>query len=184
MNIDYAIIEAAFDGKAWAYAEQLDSVKIGKWDGKGFIFHKPLDEQLLIELRVFDKDRELKFTKDKKHRDTASYDSSAFVSKLADAKYVMYGENAEVDDGGNFTKLWEERGGILYFPAALDFPSKTNIELKLGIRNFVRYNKVPVLRKGDMKYDSGISMSGAGALEVVDYAYTGFYYSDNKAVEL
>jgi hypothetical protein len=73
---------------------------------------------------------------------------------------------------------------VIYFPAKLEFPGGT-IGLKLGIRNFVRYNPVPVLPKGE-SYDAGLGTSGAGALEVVDYAYTGFFYADEngKAVAL
>jgi hypothetical protein len=92
----------------------------------------------------------------------------------------MYGEHSEHD--GEYTALWEERGGVLYFPAKLVFPDK-NVALKLGIKNYVRYNPVPVCPKGE-EYDFEMSTSGAGAIEVFDYAYTGFYYVDGKAVEI
>ena len=179
MTIDREKIAEAFPVKAWAYAEQLDSVKIGKWDGKDFRFYEPLNEKYLVELRILDENRELKFTEGK-YRDTSSYDSAEFIPDLADARYYMYGEHA--DHIGEITKLWEDRGGAIYFPAKLKFPNN-KIALKLGIKIYVRYNPVAVLPI-DVAYDYGLSKSGAGALEVIDYAYTGFFYANDKAVEL
>ncbi|MDR1160592.1 MAG: hypothetical protein LBK69_08215 [Syntrophomonadaceae bacterium] len=181
MKINYETIKAAFPGKAWAYAEQIDSIKIGKWDGKAFRFAEPLAEQYLLELRVFDGVRELKFTGDNR-RDTAEYAAADFIPELANAQYFMYGEHSEIC--GEYTKLWEERGGAIFFPAKLDFP-EGQTGLKLGIRNFVRYNPIPVLPNSpNVDYFYGLATSGAGALEVIDYAYTGFYYNNGKAVEL
>jgi len=185
MNIDYEKIKAAFPNKAWAYAEGFDSVKIGKWTDSEFVFAEPLEEEYLTELRVFDSSRELKFTGDK-CRDTADYNADDYIKELADAQYFMYGE--KVEEIGGFTSLSEERGGAILFPTKLDFPKTSKlpngaIGLKLGIRNYVRYNAVPVLPKGE-DHDFGLSASGAGALEVVEYAYTGFFYADGKAVEL
>lgn len=185
MNIDNEKIKAAFSNKAWAYAEGLDSVKIGKWDGNELNFAEPLAKEYLLELRVFDSKRELKFTGDK-CRDTADYKLDDFISELMEAKYYMYGEQAKPQ--GDYTALSEIRGGVLLFPGKLEFPPTHKlpgdaIGLKLGIRNYVRYNSVPILPKGE-KYDFGLRTSGAGAIEVVDYAYTGFFYADGKAVEL
>ena len=182
MKIDYDRIQKAFPGKAWAYAEQIDSVKIGKWLINGFLFCdpycKPLDEDFLLELRIFDGSHELKFSGGK-CRDTADYEGN--IDELAEAGYFMYGEHAEAI--GEYTRLWEDRGGIIYFPAKLVFPGIT--ALKLGIRNYVRYNEVPILPQDiEYGYDYGLLKSGAGALDVYDYAYTGFYYTDGKAVGL
>jgi len=192
MTIDYEKIKAAFPNKAWAYAEGFDSVKIGKWDGSRgnsgeFFFAEPLEAEYLTELRVFDSARELKFTGNE-CRDTADYNVKDYIKELADAQYFMYGEKPEVN--GDFTSLSEERGGAILFPAKLTFPNG-KVGLKLGIRNYVRYNKVMILPKGE-DYDCGLNksgtgaleVSGAGALEVVDYAYAGFFYANGKAVEL
>ena len=167
-------IKAVFENKtAWVYAEQYDSVKIGKWNGEDLVFYEPIDEKYLILLRVFDKDRELKFIGDK-IRDTEIYKNEDFIEELAHAKYYMYGEQYEICE--HYTRLWENRGGSLYFPAVLQFPNDHPIGLMLGIKSFVRYNPIPV--------NGAINLSGAGALEVVDYAFTGFYYTDKKEVEL
>jgi hypothetical protein len=190
VRIDYGKIRAAFPGKAWVYAEQYDGVRIGKWDGESFLFYQPLEEEYLLLLRVFDEKRELKFT-GAKCRDTADYAAGDFIPELAEARYYMYGERDDWrgDDApkAGFTPLWEERGGGLYFPAALSFPQdaqgRAMVSLKLGMRNFARYNPVPVLPKGE-GYDAGLGESAAGALEAVDYGYAGFYYADGKAVEL
>jgi hypothetical protein len=197
MKIDcdkISTIKASFPGAAWAYAESLDSVRIGKWDGCGFVFYEPLTcemaDKYLLELRVFDERRELKFTGDK-CRDTDNYEDSAFIGELAYARYYMYGEHCVWRDGSapevGFTPLLEDRGGTVYFPAKITFKkdSKGNaqVALKLGIKNFVRHNPVPVLRAGE-EYGSGLGTSGAGMLEVVDFAYTGFFYEDGKAVEI
>jgi CRISPR-associated protein (TIGR03984 family) len=187
MKIDYEKIKTAFRGAAWSYAEQYDGVKIGKWTGESFLFYEPLDEEYLLSLRVFDENRELKFSGDK-CRDTTDYAPGDYISELADAKYYMYGEhdarkkNEESKEG--FTPLWEDRGATLYFPARLEFPSG-QVGLKLGVKRFVRYNPIRVLPKGK-DCDCDIDASGAGAIEVADYAYTGFYYAydDGKAVEL
>jgi CRISPR-associated protein (TIGR03984 family) len=179
VKTDCEKIKTAFPEKAWVYAESLDAVRIGRWDGEKLTFFDGVDENLLLTLRVFDKERELKFTGDK-WRDTADYDSGDFITTLADSKYFMHGEHAEVS--GEYTKLWEDRGGAYYFPARLDFPAG-KIGLKLGIKNFVRYNAVPVCPAGE-KYDYDLPACGAGALEVIDYAYAGFYYADGKEVEL
>ena len=189
MIINYQAIKTAFPTKAWVYAEQYDSVKIGKWDSSAFKFYESYKEEYMLLLRVFDKNRELKFSGDK-FRDTDIYKDDRFISELADAQYYMYGEKDSYD--GDYTILTEERGGAIYFPAVLDFPknNKTGeniVGLKLGIKNFVRYNKIPVLSAKNVKekkYAEGLNASGAGALEVVDYAYTGFFYSDGKEVEL
>jgi CRISPR-associated protein (TIGR03984 family) len=179
VKIDFDKIKSAFPGKAWAYAECLDSIRIGKWDGMHLIFRDGLDESLLLMLRVFNEKRELKLNGEKS-RDTDIYKNDELIADLADERYIMYGEHSEPD--GEYTTLWEERGGVLYFPAKLVFPDK-NVSLKLGIKNFVRYNPVPVCPKGE-KHDFGMGAGSAGAIEVFDYAYTGFYYSDGKAVEL
>ncbi|MDR0999892.1 MAG: hypothetical protein LBL96_03685 [Clostridiales bacterium] len=197
MKIDYEKIKVAFPKKAWAYAEQIDSVKIGKWNGERFIFYEPfrkeesLNGEYLRELRVFDATREIKFACDK-YRDTIIYAHEDFISALAHSQYYMYGEHCDWREGlepmDGFTPLWEERGGTIVFPARLHFPNnsagKEIVSLKLGIKNFVRYNPVPVLTKGSESYGSGLNPTGAGALEVVDYAYTGFFYANGKEVRL
>jgi CRISPR-associated protein (TIGR03984 family) len=185
MKIDYEKIRAAFLEKAWVYAEGHDSVKIGQWNNNKFFFAESLEEEYLTELRVFDKYRELKFIGDK-YRDTNVYCGEDFIAELADAQYFMYGEKA--DPQGEFTALSESRGGAIVFPGQLNFPRSDTLPdgvvgLKLGIRNYVRYNPVPVLPKGQ-KYNFGLEKSAAGAIEVVDYAYTGFFYANGKAVEL
>ena len=178
-------IKEAFSGKsAWAYAEQHDSVKIGKWDGTGLVFYEPIKQEYLLLLRVFDKERELKFTGDK-FRDTEIYKNEDFIQELADAKYYMYGEQEKVC--GDYTMLSESRGGMLYFPALLNFPEEHPKGLMLGIRRYVRYNPIPVLpiSKGNenlYELNKLKNPSGAGALEVVDYAFTGFYYTDGNEV--
>jgi hypothetical protein len=200
MIIDYEKIKMEFPKGAWIYAEQLNGIIIGKWDGRDFIFHEQPDEKYLLHLRVFGKsgekeeNRELKYTStSEKPRDTFDYHKSNFIDELADAKYVMYGEQDEliIKDGKTFTKLSESRGGVLYFPVALAFPKDKNfpngiITLMLDIKNFVRYNEVPFLPKckDEKDYDFGLSKSGVGALEVIDYAYTGFYYTNGDEVAL
>jgi hypothetical protein len=179
MKIDCEKIRNAFPDRAWAYAESLDSVKIGKWSGQSLEFFDGVKEDLLLLLRVFDGALELKFSGGK-CRSTDIYKGGKCIPELAESRYFMYGEQTETC--GAYTKIWERRGGILYFPAQLTFP-KDNAGLKLGIRNFVRYNPVSVCPKGEA-FDFGLAKSGAGALEVMDYAYTGFYYADGKAVEL
>lgn len=188
MKIDISKIKKIFPDKAWAYAEQYDSVRIGKWDGSELMFykHKPLDEndaKYLKVLRVFDEKRELKFTGDK-CRYTGDYAESDYISELANIRYYyMYGEQKPEHDDG-YSSLSEERGGTIWFPAKLTFPTD-KIGLKLGIRNYVRYNEVNILPKNE-QYSQNISTTGAGALEVFDYAYTGFYYGydEGKKVEL
>jgi hypothetical protein len=185
MNINYETIKAAFPHKAWAYAEGFGKVQIGKWDCTALLFAEPLEVDYLTELRVFDSNRELKLTGEK-IRDTAMYSESDLIPELADAQYFMYGEKSE--PCGDYMALSEARGGALLFLAKLNFPKTSSlpngaIGLKLGIRNFVRYNYVPVLPNGK-EYDFGLNTSGAGALEVIDYAYTGFFYENGKAVEL
>jgi CRISPR-associated protein (TIGR03984 family) len=185
MNINYDTIKAAFPNKVWVYAEGFGRVQIGKWDGTALLFAEPLEEDYLTELRVFDTRRELKFTGEK-FRDTANYNESGFIPEFADAQYYLYGEKGEARS--DYTALSEARGGTILFPARLDFPKTSKLKdgaigLKIGIRNFVRYNPVPILPKGK-EYDFGLNGGGAGALEVVDYAYTGFFYEDGKAVEL
>jgi CRISPR-associated protein (TIGR03984 family) len=185
MTINYEMIKTVFPNKAWAYAEGFGKVQIGKWNGTALLFAESLEEEYLTELRVFDSSRELKFTGEK-FRDTSDYNENDLIPELADAQYFMYGEQAETHD--DYTALSETRGGAILFPAKLKFPQTSKLPdgavgLKLGIRNFVRYNPVPVLPKGN-DYDFGLNASGAGALEVIDYAYTGFFYADGKAVEL
>jgi hypothetical protein len=193
MKIDYERIRLAFPGKAWAYAELYNSVRIGRWDGNALMFYQPItpsEEEFLLELRIFNTWHELKFT-GVKCRDTGDYDAGNFVTELADHQYYMYGErntwrNREQGIDG-YTPLWEDRGGTVYFPAVLNFPKDAAghdmVSLKLGVKNFVRYHTIPVL-PGDAPYNQGLSMSGVSGLEVIDYAYTGFAYADGKEVTL
>ena len=185
MKIDYERIGKVFKDKAWAYAEQYDGVKIGRWNGNEFSFYEELKEDYLLLLRVFDKTRELKFTGDK-CRDTDIYKDGKFIAELADAKYYLYGEKAE--PAGDYTALSEKRGGKLFFPARLKFPNN-RIALKLGIRHYVRYNRIKVLgmdknEDKDKDFCDGLETSGAGPLEVVDFAYTGFFYDDKEGTEV
>ena len=181
MKIDYDKIREAFPKKAWVYAESYDAVRIGRWDGNELAFCKgdKLDEQLLLTLRVFDKDKEIKFSGDK-HRNTADAKWENLIPSLSETKYYMYGKRSKIE--GGYTKLWEDRGGEIFFPAVLNFPPE-RVALKLGIRNFVRFSPVPVC---PINEDCGYRLgnSGAGAIEIVDYAYTGFYYEDGKEVLL
>jgi CRISPR-associated protein (TIGR03984 family) len=192
MEIDYKKIEQAFPEPTWAYAELFDGIRIGRWDGKSLVFYQPLkaeEEAFLQELRVFNAERELKFTGGK-CRDTADYPTDGFVEELAEASYFLYGEHNTWRKGEKkaegYTPLWEERGGTLFFPAKLNFRKNDDgediVSLKLGIKNYVRYREIPILPK-DKPYDDGLDKNGAGGLEVIDYAYTGFYYADGKAVE-
>jgi len=185
MKLDYNKLKPFEDRRAWAYAESYDAVRIGIWNGVGFEFFdktldEPLDEESLLVLRVFDDKHEIKFSRDK-CRDTVIYDDKEKYS-YQDIKYYMYGTDQEPDnEHKGYTKFWEARGDKMYFPKLLDFPNK-GFKLKLGIRNFIRYNPVPVCpSKEDYQY--GLRTSGAGALEILDYAYTGFYYEDGKVVK-
>jgi len=182
MKIDYASLRHAFPSKAWAYAESYDAVKIGTWNGTEFMFYDAINEDFLLTLRVFDSKRELKFSGGKCRDTNDICKQSEFINELAYARYYMYGERFKpvVKDGENYTEFWEARGGSMFFPGSLDF-STNEFKLKLGIRNFVRYNPVHVLPRNE-KYDYDLCKSGAGTLEVVDYAYTGFYYEDGKGV--
>ena len=184
MKIDYASLRHAFPFKAWAYAESYDAVKIGKWNGTDFTFYDVINEDFLLTLRVFDSKRELKFSGDKCRDTNDICKQSEFIPELAYTRYYMYGERYKpvVKDGEDYIEFWEARGGSMYFPGTLDF-STNEFKLKLGIRNFVRYNPVPVCPREE-EHDYGLNKSGAGALEVVDYAYTGFYYENGKAVFL
>ena len=179
------LIKSSFPDKAWVYAEGLDSIRIGKWNGSEFNFAESFDETYIIEMRVFNSKHELKITGEK-HRDTANYNDNNFISELADDQYFMYGEQAA--EQGENTVLYETRGGAIVFPGKLEFPKTDKlpdgvIGLKLGVRNYVRYNRVPVLTEGE-SYDFDLNTSGAGAIEVVDYAYTGFFYANGTAVKL
>jgi hypothetical protein len=80
-----------------------------------------------------------------------------------------------------YTMLSEDRGGTIYFPKKLKFNQR--VEVKLGIKNFYRYNKVPVCPKGEA-FDFGmeaLSKYSGGPLEVCDYAYEGFYVRKKPA---
>jgi hypothetical protein len=48
----------------------------------------------------------------------------------------------------------------------------------------MKYNPVIPLPKDTENAGYSLPPSGAGVLEVVDYAYTGFYYADGTEVEL
>ena len=115
MYVDEAKIEKvkqAFPNKAWVYEESHEGVKIGKWENGSFVFHDGLkfyddiNEAYLLTLRVFDKQRELKFTKNG-YRDTSVYSiEKGYIEdlELTDAKYYMYGEHHEPLDG--FSKFF------------------------------------------------------------------------------
>jgi len=185
VTIPYDRIRDAFRDRAWVYAESIDAVRIGRWDGKNkkLAFHDGgLDEDLLQVLRVFDGSRELRFSGGK-CRDTEDYCGAGLIGALADVKcYYMYGYGEKDGIADGYTKLGEERGGYIFFPAELNL-TRGKVALKLGVRNYVRYNRVPVCPK-DECYGFGLGGGAAGALEVIDYAYTGFFYADEKEVGL
>ncbi|MCL1791947.1 MAG: CRISPR-associated protein Csx19 [Peptococcaceae bacterium] len=164
----------------WAYAESYDTVMIGTWDGNDLVFYKDLDEKLLLTLRVFNETRELRFSNTGiRNTDIYKNINSESNSEVPE-QYYMYGENAKKGANG-YTELWEQRGGTIHFPGDLSFPNGI-VALKLGIKNYVRYNPVIVCPK-DEEHDYGLNTNGVGAIEVIDYAYTGFYYTNGEAVK-
>ena len=172
-------IKAAFPGKAWAYAVEHHQVQIGIWDGNNLIFKNGISSDCLLELRVFH-GRELRVVPDGSGgfllRDSAKHDQS----KVFDDLYVLYGEQACHKDG--WTHLSESRGGVIAFPKHVEFPND-KVEMKLAVRQFYRYNKVPVLPKGETDTLSGFNTSAQGALEIYDFAFTGFIDANGKEVE-
>ena len=93
----------------------------------------------------------------------------------------MYGEKPEYED--SWTKMSEDRGGSYYFPKRLSFPDKERIELMLKVREYTRYNKIIVCKKGAQAMD-GLPLNGRGAFEVYDFAFCGFTYGDDKKTEV
>jgi CRISPR-associated protein (TIGR03984 family) len=173
----------AFPGKVWVYAVEDHQVQIGVWDGSKLSFKEDITPEYLLELRVF-KARELRLVPDGAGefllRDSADYDNE----KVIDDRYIMYGEKPDYPDSDpDSTYLSEARGGIIRFPKHVDFP-KDKVEMKLGVRQFWRYNKVPVLPKGEPDASVGLNPYGQGTLEIYDFAFTGFYDATGKEVEL
>jgi CRISPR-associated protein (TIGR03984 family) len=183
-------IAAAFpNGKAWSYVIENHRIQIGLWDGYAFDFEPEIIPEHMQELRVFDKRRELRATPDGKGdfivRDSAEYNDADVI----DDKYIMYGEKVSYDDNTGCMYLSESRGGCIRFPKRIDFPNN-KVEVKVGVRQFWRYNKIPVLPTGESDALAGLNPHGQGALEIYDFAFNGFYYAPDtldtldKEVEL
>ena len=176
MMIDFDKIKDAFRGKAWAYIVMYHAVEIGVWDdNKLAFFSNEFDEDCCLELRVFDKDRELRFLHLPDNsfalRDTAEYTPEQ-DKESSEVRYIMYGYGETPISENNWTALSETRGGKLYFPKKLDI-GNDKIRMKLGVKNYYRYNEVPV-GKSDESYET-LENPGRGALEYYDYCLTGFY---------
>jgi len=177
---DMDMIAKAFPGKAWAYAVSYHNVQVGIWENGSLVFHDGYDPAYLSELRVFDAARELRWVRadqDFLFRDTDEYVGA--VDSLR--KLVMYGEKMQ-EAGETWTRLDEERGGAYFFPQKLSFAGI--VELRLEVRDFARFNKVEVLRKGG-GYDEDLVFDGRGAFELFDTAFSGFYYlKDGEETEV
>lgn len=118
-----------------------------------FNFHNKtdFDWSCVTELRIFNEERELRFMRGMDNQ-LILRDSLTLASyEPKDSSYLMYGTRGCVD--GEWTTLSEDRGGELYFPAAVN----TANGLWLNVCNFLHFTS-------DMR------------LEVVDYTFTGFKY--------
>ena len=178
--MEYERIRNAFPKQAWAYAVQDHNVQIGKWNGKDFAFHNGWHEKYLLELRVFNHERELRFIKGKRPRDTEEYKNRNF--EIVELLYVLYGSGEKKPDGlsaceDGYTVLSEARSGKLYFPAKLTFDDR--VEVKLLIRNFIAYNDIPVRGRGE-PYDSELNAGATAVSQLIDYAYAGFYVNGKR----
>jgi CRISPR-associated protein (TIGR03984 family) len=168
---DYREIPGHFPGKAWVYIVMYHTVEIGLWDGRELnLRDADFSWEDILELRVFDWQKEMRYTRlGKELKLRIADDSGAAQGKLTQGKltqfdvdYVMYGERAIPE--GDWTALSEMRGKPLYFPKILQFNEGQTL-LWLKVRNYLRYNKVPVTQAPDQP-----------PLEVVDYRFTGFAY--------
>lgn len=173
-RIDYEVIKDAFPEKAWAYVVMYHGVEIGCWDREKLDFYpEAFDESCCLELRVFDENRELRFLRRPDQsfafRDTNDYADDKEAGSR-DVRYVMYGEKPPQFEEGR-TILKEDRGGKLYFPRKLDMSDP--IVLKIGVKNYYRYNDVPVGKNAGA--DGSEVQSCFGALEYYDDRLTGFY---------
>ncbi|UYO61634.1 CRISPR-associated protein Csx19 [Acetobacterium wieringae] len=176
-------IKEGFPQKAWVYLVSQHQVQIGIWDGDKMNLKDGYSPEYLLELRVFTNNREIRVVQ--AHEDFLLRDSEDFdVQKAIEDKYIMYGEKIDGEkqesyqDG--YSALKEDRGGVLWFPGRIADNFKN---LKLGIRNFYCYHPVPVLPNGN-SYDAEMGEIGKGSLEFFDYAFTGFFYANDKEVEL
>ena len=158
-------IKDAFPGVSWAYAVMYHEVTIGLWNGDNFVFHDSVDFDWkhVMELRVFNKARELRFLRDE-GGDVLTRDSSEDIDANDEdietrvATYRMYGTNDEgtstiSDASDRWIALREDRGGDLYFPKTPSF--KGDSVMWLCIRSYLKVSS-------DLR------------LEIIDYAYTGF----------
>jgi len=170
-------IKKVFGSNAWAYVVMYHCVAIGIWDGKNekLIFHETIafDWNYVTELRVFNNNRELRFLRDENDvllcRDSSLLESSTCKKNIQDTSYLMYGTDVEIEEkqGAQWTALFEDRGGKVYFPKKLYFSqsSKEGVLMWLNIRNFLR---------------EGENSVGGIKLEVCDYVFTGFSKGRNK----
>lgn len=166
-------IQRIFPGKAWAYSVEFDKVQIGVWNGSQLKFKDGYSEDNLLELRVFNNKQELRVVR--KNDGFVLRDSLGISGETLDQHFFVYGTSVNRTENG-YSALNEQRGAELWFPVEIKEP------VKLGIRNYYRFNPVPVLHPCGNAED-GI-VPGQGALEFFDYAYTGFYYLNHKAVVL
>ena len=154
-------INEAFPKIAWAYAVMCHKVAIGAWENGALNFHSTVDFnwENIIELRVFNSERELRFIRGEDDK-LLLRDSDAIAAdcEKRDTAYLMYGTSAHAE--GDWTLLKEDRGGELYFPKGLEFENN-QVVMWLGIRNYLRFTE-------DLR------------LEVFDYAFTGFMRGLNE----
>ena len=164
------LIKSTFESKAWAYVVMYHGVGIGFWDAdeKKLVFHPSVefDWEDVTELRVFDKDMELRFIRNEDGELKPRNSQGIKHDKLRCSDYMMYGTDVRENDTNDksWTALIEDRGGKVYFPKDLKVAS--DIPMWLGIRNYLRFTE-------DLR------------LEVCDFAFTGFRKgSDKERVKL
>ena len=152
-------INAVFKSqKAWAYAVMYHGVAIGTWEDGAENFHTTIDFswENVIELRVFNSERELRFVRGEDGKLLFRDSANIVCDETRDTAYLMYGTSAQSKDG--WTIFSEDRGGNVYFPKEITFDAKdgnAEVVMWLGIRNYLRFTE-------DLR------------LEVFDYAFTGF----------
>jgi CRISPR-associated protein (TIGR03984 family) len=176
--LDEAIIKQNFhnDKRAWAYIIMHHCVGIRIWDPTTHSFKPKLcsDELAnIIEMRIFNSISELRIIVDGSPK--IRYISDDGQTDFIDRDYLCFGAKAENKDG--YTKLTDERGGVLCFPKRVEFSDNTR--LWLTVRNYTRFNDI----------DINNPVSNKPPFEIYDYRFVGFKYGraygeDNKVVKI
>lgn len=139
-NIKSRIKEVFNEDMAYILLKERNEVSVGLYKNKDFIFKNEVlkNQDLFIDMRIFNKEKELYIWKSKDHfKNRFRIDNEGKEYDFYDEELLFWGNKFKVK--GNFMELEEEKIKKYYIPINKNVTN--NDEKKLLVRNYIGCNK-------------------------------------------